>query len=167
MGAAAMTTIVDPTPAAESFQAALESGQIERDSLTQCKTDPGYFLHFDNAGGKPRLTFVQLDGTKVMAHLQAVVVEPIDGVPCFQIGYAVPVAYRKQGLALKIVEATIAELKNMAALAGGSAFYVEAIVGVDNEASNRVATKMLSSPMSITDKPSGSAAFRYEKKVDL
>jgi hypothetical protein len=46
-------------------------------------------------------------------------------------------------------------------------FYIEAIVGTDNEASHKIATKLLSGmPTPITDEVSGDPAFQYLRKVN-
>ena len=46
-------------------------------------------------------------------------------------------------------------------------FYVEAIVGADNKASQRVAERTLSNkPVAVTDHISGLPAFRYLQKIE-
>jgi hypothetical protein len=92
--------------------------------------------------------------------------EPIEGVPCFQIGYAVPKEYRGQGRAKGIVDAAIAELKHGLGRNKIHSFYVEAIVGTDNEASKHVAATTISAtPVAVTDKYSGLPALQYVRKV--
>jgi hypothetical protein len=96
-----------------------------------------------------------------------VLVDPFDGSPCFQIGYAVPERYRGRGRAKDIVVAAIAELKR--GLTGNAvpAFYIGAVVGTDNEPSMRVAAATIStSPVSITDHVSGLPALHYLLKIE-
>jgi hypothetical protein len=93
--------------------------------------------------------------------------EPIEGIPCFQLGCAVPAAYRGQGRAKNIVDAAIIEMKNGLARNKISAFYVEAIVGAHNTASQHVAAATISTtPKEVTDQFSGLPALQYLRKID-
>lgn len=93
--------------------------------------------------------------------------EPIEGTPCFAIGYAVPEAYRNQGRAKKAISAAIAEMQNGFGRLGYSVFYVEAIVGLDNKASQRVAEQVISDkPVAVTDQVSGLPALQYLRKIE-
>lgn len=72
--------------------------------------------------------------------------EPIEGCPCFGAGYAVAEDERGKGIAQAMLESSIQELRNgiRPGLAGQvPGFYVEALVGVDNIASNKVASNVL------------------------
>jgi len=61
---------------------------------------------------------------------------------------------------------TLAELEAGLGRNGVSAFYVEAVVGIDNEPSKRIAEKVLSSnPEQVTDKFSGQPAYHYVKRI--
>jgi hypothetical protein len=62
-----------------------------------------------SAQGKMRLTYACLEGQTVTALVIVVTGDPIGGLPCFELGVAVPGAYRSQGRAKKTVEAAIAE----------------------------------------------------------
>jgi predicted acetyltransferase len=85
----------------------------------------------------------------------------------FNIGYAVPEAYRNQGRAKEVVRAEIAEMRHDALQYGHSVFYVEAIVGADNKRSQRVAEQVISdTPVAVKDQVSGLPAFQYVRKVE-
>jgi hypothetical protein len=118
--------LTDSSDALTSFQQALLDGEIQlrRDDL-----DPKLFVHHDSPQGKMRLTYARLDGQTVTALALVVMGDPIEGLPCFELGVAVPEEYRRQGRAKKIVEAAIAELKHGLARNKIPTFYVEAIVG--------------------------------------
>lgn len=159
-----MPAMTDPTQALQSFQGALKSGLIT--NLQRGALDPKIYVHLDEPNGLPRFTYVRLEGKIVTALVMLVRVEPLDGLPCFQIGYAVPEKYRKQGRARSCIVAAISELAAGLGRNGIPAFYVEAVVGADNEPSMRVAEKVLSSsPKPITDQFSGEAALHYVKRV--
>jgi|SRR5215471_20134818 len=159
-----MPNITDPTQGLVSFQRALKAGSIT--NLQRGALDPTIYMHFDEPNGEPRFTYVRLEGKTVTALVMLARVESLQGLPCFQIGYAVPDEYRKQGRAQSAIEAAIAELQAGLARNGISTFYVEAVVGADNEPSKRVAEKAISaSPKAITDQFSGEAALHYVKHV--
>ena len=148
----------------ESFQRALKAGLIT--NLQRGTLDPKIYVHRDEPNGSPRFTYVRLEGKTVTALVMLVPVEPLEDLPCFQIGYAVPSAHRKQGRAQSAIAAAIAELQAGLGRNGIPAFYVEAVVGADNEASRWVAEKVISaSPKSITDQFSGEPALHYVMRV--
>ncbi|WP_370198613.1 GNAT family N-acetyltransferase [Bradyrhizobium diazoefficiens] len=155
--------MTDPSTALTSFQQALLGGEIE---LQRGALDPNLYVYSDNPEGVARLTYVRLDGKTVTAFASFVICDPIDGTPCFQLGYAVPEAYRNRGHAKDVVTAAIAEMRHGFKRAGIPAFHVEAIVGADNAASLRVAEQTIStSPTAITDQFSGVPAFQYVRQI--
>jgi hypothetical protein len=159
-----MPQMTDPSGALVSFQQALLDGEIQ---LQHGAIDPELFVYVDRPSGLPRFTYVRLKHQMVAAMVMLVSVEPLDGYPCFQIGYAVPERYRRQGRAKSAVAAAIAELRQGLKRNHVLTFYVEAIVGTDNEASKRVAAVTISAvPTEITDSVSGLPALRYVRKID-
>lgn len=104
-----MAQMTDPLAALTSFQAVLET---ERIPLQPGVIDPTLFVHLDRPTGSPRFTYVRLDRRTVTALVMFAQVPPIKGLPCFQLGVAVPEKYRAQGRAKEIVTAAIAELQN-------------------------------------------------------
>lgn len=155
--------MTDPTDALVSFQQALLSGQI---SLEQGMLDPSVHVHHDYPNGMTRLTFATLSGQIVTALVVFVRTDDLDGVLCFNVGYAVPDAFRNQGRAKALILAALDEMKSGLALKGISAFFVDAVVGTDNVASRRVAEQTIAStPNRITDSVSGLPALHYMKNV--
>lgn len=158
-----MPSMTDPADALESFQQALLDDQIV---LRPAEVDPALFVLADEANGQPRLSYARLRGDTVIALVNAVLVDPIDGLPCFQLGCAVPESYRRQGLAKSTVRAAIAEMKNGFARANIEAFWIEAIVGTDNKASQSVAAATISTAaVPVTDSLSGQPALQYVCKI--
>jgi hypothetical protein len=159
-----LPTMTDPSDALRSFQQALVDGEIQ---LQRGKIDSELFVHSDRPQGEMRLTYVRLQRQTVTALAIAVLTEPIEGIPCFQLGVAVPEPYRGQGRAKSIVEAAIIEMKSGLARNNIRAFYVEAIVGTHNEASQHVAAATISTtPVAVTDEFSGLPALQYLCKID-
>ena len=52
------------------------------------------FVHADQRQGEMRLTYARVQRKNVTALAIGVLTEPIEGIPCFQLGVAVPEAYR-------------------------------------------------------------------------
>ena len=86
-----LAALTDPSDALTSFQQGLQNGDIQ---LERGELDPELFVHLDHPNEMTRFTYVRLQGRTVTAFVMLVAVEPIEGTPCLQIGYAVPKAYR-------------------------------------------------------------------------
>ena len=141
-----MPSIVDPMDAFVTFQPALRRGEIE---LHRGDVDPNVFVHLDHPKGEPRYTYVRLEGQEVTAMAVFLLADPYEGKPCLQIGYAVAEHLRGQGRAKDVAKAAIAELHAGMGRNGVRSFYIEAIVGADNPASQHVADALFSVELSI------------------
>ncbi len=159
-----MPGMTDPHDALISFQEALLAGEID---LSRGAVDRDLYVHKDGpAPGEHRLSYVRLEGLTVTAFANFVRSPPINGQLCFQIGYAVPKAYRGRGLAKDIASAAITELQIGLGRNGIQTFHIEAVVGVENAASKRVAEQVISATgVAITDEQSGEPALQYVRKV--
>lgn len=160
-----MAKMTDPTDSLVSFQQVLPLGILplqpgELDQSLQVLRD-------EPKPGLLRYTYVYLKDQAAAAMALLVVTEPIEDRPCFALGYAVPEASRRQGLATKVVLAGLAELQHGLRRAGILPIFVEAVVGEDNPASRRVALKVFGDEGEpITDSVSGLPAYRYLKRLD-
>jgi len=158
-------TLPDPALSLEAFQHAIMTGEI---ILDPGLVDPDLYVLRDHpARGRPRFTFARIrEDATVTAFAVAVLAEPVNGLPCFQIGYAVPKRFRKQGRAKAIVGAALAELRHDLEDAV-PVYFVAAVVGVDNPISQAVATAMISAqPQVVLDQSSNSTAFQYVRKFE-
>lgn len=156
--------MTDPSTALESFQKAYDSGYIR---LKQCTLDTNLYLFKDEAMGSKRCTYVRVENAKIVtAFVMLAWTQPIDGIPCLAIGYAVPEKFRRQGRAKDAVKAALAEIKHELSRAPIKRYCVEAIVERTNEGSKRIAEQLISDePEAITDEISGLPAFRYLLKI--
>lgn len=102
-----MPAMTDPMAALISFDRELKRGMLE---IQPCQTDTNLFVHLDQPTGKPRFTYVRLDGKTVTAMAIFALVEPIDRVQCFHMGYAVAEDFRGQGRGKEIAAAAMKEL---------------------------------------------------------
>jgi hypothetical protein len=159
-----MASMTDPMEALVSFQQALLDGEIR---LRPGELDPDIFMHTDSpAPGVLRIAYVRLDGRTVKAFVNVVSAGHIEGLPCFQLGVAVPVKYRNKGYAKSTLASAIAELENGFSRTTIPSFYVEGIVGVDNEPSKRASAATISpTPTAVTDEVSGLPALQYLRKI--
>ncbi len=104
-------------------------------------------------------------GRSVVALVQFIPCDPVEGEPCFNVGWAVAEAYRGQGKARGVVVAAIKEMWNGFSRAGMTAFWIEAIVGEDNVASQRLAEKVLFEPIKKgADSYSGNAPVFHSRQ---
>jgi len=158
-----MAVIVDPHIGFLSFQDAVRAGTIQ---LAKCASHPDlYMFHDTPKPGVQRLTYALVTEGLARAYAVYVLAEPLNGKPCFGIGYATDVEYRGQGVATEVVRVSMVDLqKNMASKLRSPGFYVEAIIGADNLASQAVAARTLSDkPKQTRDKESGQPALQYVK----
>jgi hypothetical protein len=157
-----MPGMTDPSDALLAFQRQLSAGALP---LQPC-TVPELFVLVDHPSGRARFSYLAIDGRTVKAIVMLAHNGQEGGLPCFQLGYAVAKQYRRKGLAGRVVSQAINELQQGFARAGHPEVFVEAVVGHDNEASNRICEgEFPDAPEQITDSFSGEPALRYLKKV--
>lgn len=153
----------DVAGALESFQQALDAGDIH---IQPGALDGELFVHMDRPNGETRLTYVRLEHKKVTAMVQFIPCDKVEGEPCFSVGWAVPEELRGQGRACEAFIAAVKELRHGFA-PYMAAFWVEAVVGTDNIASQHVAEKVISVPISTdTDKFAGVPIVQYLRRID-
>lgn len=154
----------DIVSALKSFQQALDEGKIR---LQPGALDSKIFVHRDEPDGAMRLTYVRLERTKVAAMVQFVPCDPVEGEQCFNVGWAVPEELRGQGRAGEAFIAAVKELRHGLAPHNITAFWVEAIVGIDNKVSQHVAEKIISAPVSRDiDCFAGVPIVQYLRRID-
>lgn len=132
--------MVDMSAAMESFQGALDQKII---SPIRGELDHDLHVLQDIAGGLVRMTYVYIANSRVTAFASIAQCDPIDGMPCFQIGYAVAEDHRGKGLAKKITAAAMEEFSNGITRNGAENYVIEAAVGINNEASLAVARAVI------------------------
>lgn len=156
--------MVDPMDTLVKLQSALDQGIVR---MQRCELDPNLRVLMDNPAGSVRITYASIEKGKVQGLAVFGMNGHIEDSPCFQVGYAVLEAKRQKGLASDLVKKGIEEMRNGFGRNGAKKFYVEAVVGVSNEPSNRLAKRLLAAtPEEITDKFSGEPAKRYVKLIE-
>jgi GNAT superfamily N-acetyltransferase len=154
-----MMPMVDPMDGLRAFNDAYKRGIIE---LQPGAVDPTVYVHLDRPAGEMRWTYVRLEGGAATALVSIIPAEPIGTEPCFGVGYAVLPDHRGQGLATDLVKSAIAEFLNGVGRHGIRSIHIEAVIGVENLASQRVAEKTINSEgRQTTDSYSSEPAIHY------
>lgn len=157
--------MTDPSDALASFQQMLPSGVLP---LQRAKFDPTVWVMMDEpAEAVVRFTYVRTHGQRATEMALLVICEPIEGRPCFALGYAVEPDQRGQGRAKSIVTAALKEFETGMRGAGALPIYIETVVGADNGPSLRIASTLFGEGDPITDSVSGLPALRFLRKLEV
>jgi hypothetical protein len=160
-----MGQLTDPTPALQSLQQVMNYGALP--PVQPGALHPVVYLIVDEINDQTRFTYFTFERRTITAFAMLAHVEPMRGLHSFQLGCAVPRAYRRQGRGVGIVRAAIDEFSHGFGRMGAPAFMIEAIVSLDNVASQRIAAATIDAePKSITDAVSGLPALHYVRRVD-
>lgn len=156
--------VINPTDTLSKLQEALDGGWVE---LRPGDVHADIGMWIGEPGGATRLTYARVSGRSVEAVAVFAHNGYIDGIPCFQAGYAVIDSMRRKGVATDVVSKGIEEMRKGFGRQGAKKFYVEAVVDLANAASNRLAKRLLSdAPETIVDAFSGESAHRYLKLIE-
>lgn len=158
-----MPSLVNPMDTFKTFEPALKRGELE---VERGRVDPKLIVHMDQPDGTVRITYARMKGESVIGIAIITSAEFENGLPVFQIGYAVPQHLRKRGIAKELVRAAIDEFTAGVARGGIVHFYMEAMVGVKNTASQIVAAHVFGGePRQTTDQNSGEPVLQYIMEI--
>jgi len=160
-----MPSLVDPHIGFVSYQQALTDRSIQP---IPCDGYPElYVMQDEPESGDQRLTYAFIANRVVKAYAVYTQVDFWEGKPRFGVGYATAEQFRNHGFATEIVKASMKELhRGISQYLHEPGFYVEAIVGMENLASQKVAARTLTDmPETIVDGISGLPALYYIKQV--
>lgn len=159
-----MPGMTDPMDALRDFRRALAQREV---AVQRAELTAGVYVHVDTPAGAPRYTYALVEGSEVTAVALLALTEPIEGVPTFQLGYAVIEACRGEGRGQRIATAAVEEVCHGLRRNGISSLYFEAVVGRDNIASIRIAEKVIGGPATeCLDHFSGTPAVQYQRLID-
>ena len=161
-----MSRMTDPMDALVKLQRALDR---KYPLVTQrCDIYEDLTLIADEPSpGCRRMTYAKLDFKgRVIALSVFADAGHIDGIPVFQAGNAVLASRRRRGLGESILSKGLEELTQGLKRAGVEKFYIEGVVAVNNEASNKIASRVLSpDPVAVTDEFCNKPALQYLKLI--
>lgn len=157
-----MSSMVDPHIGLVSYQNALKQRLIQP---SRCKLYNDLTVLLDDIQDGKRITYALMSGVTVKAIAIYTPNGSEGGKPCFQVGYAVAEAFRKQGIAKKVLAMSVDELtEGFKSLI--PSFLIEAVISPENVASLKIAEVVIGgAPDEIVDKHSGEKALRYTMSV--
>ena len=159
-----MPSMTDPMDALIDLRRAVAQKDIR---LQPAGFHPDVFVHLDQPANRPRYTYALAEGGDVTAVALLALTEPIEGVPTFQIGYAVMESRRGCGRAQRITMAAIDEMCRGLHRNGIPKLYFEAVVDRENLASLHIAEKVIGGPRTeCLDHGSGVPAIQFQRLVD-
>jgi hypothetical protein len=149
-----MMATSDPMGTLKSLETALGSGI----ALMDCELNPGIDLILDFPAGEQSMSYANIEHGAVKSLAVLLPLEPIAGI------------YRRQGLAVEIVEVAIAELRHGLGRNGIIECYIEATVAAHNVGAQKVALKTLSIKFDeivdeAFDTGAGAHCYRYRRLV--
>ncbi|AXK38523.1 N-acetyltransferase [Crenobacter cavernae] len=154
--------MADPHIGLLSYQQAHLNGKI---APVPCQIYEHLTMLLDDAEGEQRLTYALTENDTVKAIVVYVHSGYHNRIPCFQVGYAVAEPFRNQGIAKDVLEKSIEEMRWD--LGRHGPFYIEAVVGVSNVASQKVAAMVISATHeSIIDHTAGQPALSYMHLIE-
>lgn len=159
-----MPRITDPMDGLISLQRALGRGEIR---MQPCELHPDLQVLLDRPNGEIRITYAVIDHGRVRATVVFAPAEPVEGVPCFGMGYAVAEKFRGSGIASRTVPKAIEEMRHRLKRNGIARFYLEAVVSRSNQPSNHLARRIISdTPVEGTDEHSGEPILQYLRLIE-
>lgn len=161
-----MSQMPDMMESLKSLQDALDNGEFLQ--MQTCVLNKQYKVILDHPMGNARFSYAKMDKGQVRAFSVFVQADHINGVPCFNIGYAVQQKYRGKGLAVEAVNVGVEELKNGLGRAWVKEFYIESVIDVSNLASIKVSEKLFATTgTEVTDSNSQKLCLRFEKLITI
>lgn len=158
-----MADMTNPYTALVSYQAAYREGRIRPE---RCALHPNMVGLRDEETGKVRYSYALVEEGMVKGLALFIAGLPEAHIPLFNVGYAVDERYRGQGIAARVMEAGIAEMR-AATKKPFQSFYVKAVIGMSNLASQKVAERIFTSvPRDIVDGVSGQPALLYLRLIE-
>lgn len=158
--------MADPMNALLSLQEVVAQGNLENLNPQRCKVAKGYQMIFESYGRIVRFSYAKIVTNEVRALSMFATAQPINGVPCYNIGYAVATKYRGKGLGLEAVTKGIEELSNGFRRTNITKLFLEAVIDESNTHSISIAIKVFgNSGTPTTDSISGKPALAFQKLI--
>lgn len=152
--------MADPIHALTGLQRALNDGV----PLGLIDLDSEYKTRFDESDAGKRYVFAKVVNGEVQALAIFGLDEPINGIECYSVGYAVSEVHRRRGLASEAFNRGVEQLEIVLRFNGTKSFYVEAVIDMQNLPSIRCAEKLFSSSgIPVVERETGTKALQFLK----
>jgi len=107
--------------------------------LNPCDLHKDISVIADRPTGVLRYIYAKINVGQVESIALFVLIEPIKGIPCFQMGWATIESMRGRGLATEVTTKGLDELRTGLKRNGVKQFYLEAVISESNQPSNALA----------------------------
>lgn len=161
--AVCMSSMANPMDAIIATQQALDSGA----EFNPNDLDAGYYMVHDKPGiALERYCFVKVVDKEIQVMSIFGLEDPINGITCYNVSYAVKESHRGRGLAIEAVTHGLEKLTLEMKRNNLKRFCIEAFIDRNNVPSLQVAKKLFPDPgRSIIDDESGTPAIHFLKLV--
>ena len=128
--------------------------------------DEGYVKLSDEPNGGQRYSYAKIIDGEVQALSIFGLADPIEGVTCFNVGYAVKESHRGRGLALEAVNKGLKDLKEKFSRTDMRSFFVEAVIDKTNAHSIKVAGQLFpGTGVATKDHCTGTPALYFKRLI--
>lgn len=156
-----MHKLADPLTGLKSLQKCFKRN--ERLDFQPGRIHANLSMHFDEPEGHPRLTYAFINQGVVKATCVFCHNGKYEDATCFQVGYAVALPYRRQGMGKLVFSNSLDELAS--GFKGRGPTVIEAMVGTDNIASRRIAARILTEqPETGLDEITGEQLLAFRRR---
>lgn len=157
--------MADPIIPLLDMQRALNNGEF----IVPSELDEGYLPMYDEVPSGKRYSYAKIVNNEVQVVAILGAEDPINGIACFSLGYAVSEKHRGRKLSIEAVNKGLEDLKRILNLTTSiKQFYLEALVATTNTPSIKIAEKLFSSigiPMDDTE--SGTPSRFFHKLINI
>lgn len=157
-----MSEMANPIIILNSLQEALDQGM----PLDAGELEENYKFYYDEPGNGRRFSFVKIVNREAQSLVIFGLENPIDGLTCYNVGYAVKESCRGRGFAMEAINYGLKKLITQLSHERLKAFYLEALVDQSNVHSINVAKKFFSNePDLVIDRESGTISLQFKKII--
>ena len=157
-----MSEMADPIVILNRFQEVLDQGMpLDSDELEE-----NYKFYYDEPENGRRFSFVKVINREAQSLVIFGLEDPIEGLTCYNVGYAVKESFRGRGFAIEAINHGLKKLIKQLSDEGIKKFYLEALIDKNNINSISVAKRFFSDePVLTIDRESGTISLQFKKIV--
>lgn len=157
--------MADPIIPLLEMQRALNNGEF----VVPSGLDEGYLPMYDEVPSGRRYSYAKIVNNEVQVIAILGEEDPINGVECYSVGYAVSEKHRGRNLSIEAVSKGLDDLKRILSQTTSiKQFYLEALVATTNTPSLKIAEKLFSSPgIPMLDTESGTPSLFFHKLINI
>lgn len=157
--------MADPIIPLIEMQKALNNGQF----IVPSNLDQGYLSMYDEVPSGKRFSYAKIVNNEVQVIAIFGEEDPIRGIDCYSVGYAVSEKHRGQNLSIEAVNKGLEDLKRILSQTTSiSQIYLEALIATTNIPSLKIAKKIFSTTgIPMLDTESGIPSLFFHKLINI